>query len=117
MYAFWVAVARLFTPEIAAFYETYYEKKGVNFIKGNVMASFEQDEFGKVCVIDLGWLQVQKSTYSVCPHLLVAFSEMRVLLPCQTCQRLVFPLYLWGHWTLTYTSNSEHNQVDWKLCS
>jgi monodehydroascorbate reductase (NADH) len=54
MYASWVAVARLFTPEIAAFYETYYEKKGVNFIKGNVMASFEQDEFGKVCVIDLG---------------------------------------------------------------
>jgi monodehydroascorbate reductase (NADH) len=54
MYAFWVAVARLFTPEIAAFYETYYGKKGVHFIKGNVMASFEQDEFGKVCVIDLG---------------------------------------------------------------
>jgi monodehydroascorbate reductase (NADH) len=46
-------MARLFTPEIAAFYETYYGKKGVNFIKGNVMASFEQDEFGKVTTVVL----------------------------------------------------------------
>jgi hypothetical protein len=44
----WLSVARLFTPEIAAFYEGYYKNKGVQFIKGTVMSSFESDSQGKV---------------------------------------------------------------------
>jgi monodehydroascorbate reductase (NADH) len=43
-------VARLFTPEIASFYEEYYMQKGVKFIKGNVMSSFESDSEKKVCI-------------------------------------------------------------------
>jgi len=43
-------VARLFTPKIADFYEDYYESKGVNFIKGTVLTSFETSE-GKVMII------------------------------------------------------------------
>lgn len=42
------AVARLFTPKIADFYEGQYESKGVNFIKGTVLTSFENDSEGKV---------------------------------------------------------------------
>lgn len=42
------AVPRLFTPEIAKFYEDYYTKKGIEFRKGNVLSSFECDESGKV---------------------------------------------------------------------
>ena len=42
------AVARLFTPKIADFYEGQYESKGVNFIKGTVLTSFESDSEGKV---------------------------------------------------------------------
>ncbi|GJP55718.1 hypothetical protein CLOM_g14655 [Closterium sp. NIES-68] len=34
---------RLFTPEIAAFYERLYEEKGVTFIKGSVIVAFERD--------------------------------------------------------------------------
>ncbi|CAI5480174.1 unnamed protein product [Closterium sp. Yama58-4] len=34
---------RLFTPEIAAFYERLYEEKGVKFIKGSVIVGFERD--------------------------------------------------------------------------
>lgn len=41
-------MARLFTPKIADFYEEYYESKGVNFIKGTVLASFENNSDGKV---------------------------------------------------------------------
>ncbi|OAY85404.1 putative monodehydroascorbate reductase, cytoplasmic isoform 2 [Ananas comosus] len=39
---------RLFTPKIAEFYENYYKSKGVNFIKGTVLSSFENDSTGKV---------------------------------------------------------------------
>ena len=46
----WLLVARLFTPEIASFYEDYYMQKGVQFIKGNVMSSFECDSDKKVCI-------------------------------------------------------------------
>ena len=41
-------MAQLFTPEITSFYEEYYENKGVQFIKGTIMSSFESDSQGKV---------------------------------------------------------------------
>lgn len=41
-------VPRLFTPEIARYYEDYYMKKGIQFRKGNVLSSFECDESDKV---------------------------------------------------------------------
>lgn len=41
-------MARLFTPKIAEFYENNYKSKGVKFIKGNVLTSFENDSEGKV---------------------------------------------------------------------
>ncbi len=43
-----LAVPRLFTSEIAAFYEGYYEGKGVTIIKGTLAAAFEKDEHGHV---------------------------------------------------------------------
>ncbi|KAK8914172.1 putative monodehydroascorbate reductase, cytoplasmic isoform 2 [Platanthera zijinensis] len=46
-------MARLFTPKIADFYETYYESKGVHFIKGTVLSSFENDSDGKVTEVVL----------------------------------------------------------------
>ncbi|XP_078439187.1 monodehydroascorbate reductase 4 [Wolffia australiana] len=46
-------MARLFTPKIADFYEEYYESKGVNFIKGTVLSSFENDSEGKVVAVIL----------------------------------------------------------------
>ncbi|KAJ6797195.1 monodehydroascorbate reductase 4, peroxisomal [Iris pallida] len=46
-------MARLFTPKIADFYEDYYESKGVNFIKGTVLTSFENDSEGKVTAVIL----------------------------------------------------------------
>lgn len=45
---FVVAVARLFTPEIASFYEEYYERKGIEFKKGNVIDSFASNHLGQV---------------------------------------------------------------------
>ena len=42
------AVPRLFTPEIASFYEGYYEGKGVNIIKGTSVTAFEKDNEGNV---------------------------------------------------------------------
>jgi monodehydroascorbate reductase (NADH) len=41
-------VARLFTANIAEFYENYYKTRGVKFVKGNVLTSFEHDPSGKV---------------------------------------------------------------------
>ncbi|CAA6661212.1 unnamed protein product [Spirodela intermedia] len=38
---------------IADFYEEYYESKGVNFIKGTVLASFENNSDGKVMAVIL----------------------------------------------------------------
>lgn len=46
-------MARLFTSEIAAFYEDYYMKRGVKFIKGTVMAAFESNEEKKVTAVIL----------------------------------------------------------------
>ncbi|KAG8374141.1 hypothetical protein BUALT_Bualt11G0100000 [Buddleja alternifolia] len=46
MYDF--TVPRLFTPEIAAFYESYYTNKGVNIIKGTVAVGFGANEKGEV---------------------------------------------------------------------
>jgi monodehydroascorbate reductase (NADH) len=42
------AVGRLFTPKIAEYYENYYTSKGVTFVKGTVLTSFEKDTTGKV---------------------------------------------------------------------
>lgn len=46
-------MARLFTPRIAKYYEDYYESKGVKFIKGTVLSSFEFDSNGKVIAVNL----------------------------------------------------------------
>lgn len=48
---FALAVARLFTPKIASYYEDYYIAKGVKFIKGTVMSSFDMDPDGKVMLL------------------------------------------------------------------
>eukprot|EP00271_Cylindrocystis_brebissonii_P008710 TRINITY_DN23197_c0_g1_i1.p1 TRINITY_DN23197_c0_g1~~TRINITY_DN23197_c0_g1_i1.p1 ORF type:complete len:437 (+),score=96.66 TRINITY_DN23197_c0_g1_i1:196-1506(+) len=44
---------RLFTPEIAAFYETYYTQKGVTILKGTVVSGFDSDDSGAVKVAKL----------------------------------------------------------------
>lgn len=41
-------MARLFTSKIANYYEEYYKSRGVNFIKGTVLSSFDFDSNGKV---------------------------------------------------------------------
>ncbi|WCJ21052.1 monodehydroascorbate reductase 4 [Euphorbia peplus] len=46
-------MARLFTPKIANYYEDYYTSKGVKFIKGTVMSSFDVDSNGKVTAVNL----------------------------------------------------------------
>ncbi|PON33155.1 FAD/NAD-linked reductase [Trema orientale] len=46
-------MARLFTPKIANYYEDYYKSKGVKFIKGTVLSSFEIDPSGKVTAVIL----------------------------------------------------------------
>ncbi|KAF7819566.1 monodehydroascorbate reductase 4, peroxisomal [Senna tora] len=46
-------MARLFTPKIASYYEDYYKLKGVNFIKGTVLSSFDFDSNGKVTAVNL----------------------------------------------------------------
>ncbi|KAJ7970829.1 Monodehydroascorbate reductase [Quillaja saponaria] len=46
-------MARLFTPKIATYYEDYYISKGVKFIKGTVLTSFEFDSNGKVTAVNL----------------------------------------------------------------
>lgn len=43
-----LAVPRLFTPGIAAFYEGYYAKKGITIIKGTVAVGFTVDANGEV---------------------------------------------------------------------
>lgn len=43
-----LAVPRLFTPEIASFYESYYKNKGINIIKGTSVTAFEKDDQGNV---------------------------------------------------------------------
>ncbi|MCL7039959.1 hypothetical protein MKW94_005313, partial [Papaver nudicaule] len=46
-------MARLFTGKIANYYEDYYKSKGVKFIKGTVLSSFEKDSNGKVTSVVL----------------------------------------------------------------
>lgn len=41
-------MARLLTPKIASYYEEYYKSRGVNFVKGTVLSSFDFDDNGKV---------------------------------------------------------------------
>jgi monodehydroascorbate reductase (NADH) len=41
-------VPRLFTAGIAAFYEAYYENKGIKIIKGTVATGFTADSNGEV---------------------------------------------------------------------
>ncbi|XP_068661827.1 monodehydroascorbate reductase-like [Aristolochia californica] len=44
---------RLFTSGIAAFYEGYYKKKGVNIIKGTVAVGFDSNSSGEVTAVKL----------------------------------------------------------------
>lgn len=44
---------RLFTPEIAAFYEKYYQSKGVTIVKGTVVSGFDTNEAGEVKIVKL----------------------------------------------------------------
>ncbi|XP_010243060.1 PREDICTED: monodehydroascorbate reductase 4, peroxisomal [Nelumbo nucifera] len=46
-------MARLFTPKISSYYEDFYKSKGVKFIKGTVLSSFENDSSGKVTAVIL----------------------------------------------------------------
>lgn len=43
-----LAVPRLFTADLASFYEEYYANKGINIIKGTVAAGFTSDSNGEV---------------------------------------------------------------------
>lgn len=45
-----LAVPRLFTAGIAAFYEGYYANKGIKIIKGTVAVGFTTDSNGEVSV-------------------------------------------------------------------
>ncbi|KAI3696687.1 hypothetical protein L6452_29169 [Arctium lappa] len=44
---------RLFTADMAAFYEGYYKKKGVNIVKGTVAAGFVKGDSGEVKEVKL----------------------------------------------------------------
>ncbi|KAM7506616.1 hypothetical protein LguiA_017069 [Lonicera macranthoides] len=46
-------MGRLFTPKIASYYEDYYNSKGVKFVKGTVLSSFEFNSEGKVTAVNL----------------------------------------------------------------
>lgn len=48
--AVFFAVPRLFTSEIAAFYEGYYKNKGIKIIKGTVAVGFTSDSNGEVSI-------------------------------------------------------------------
>lgn len=43
-----IAVPRLFTAGIAAFYESYYANKGVKIVKGTVAVGFTANDNGEV---------------------------------------------------------------------
>ncbi|GKC33004.1 hypothetical protein Tco_1040298 [Tanacetum coccineum] len=46
-----VSVPRLFIDDIVAFYEGYYQKKGVTIIKGNVAFGFTKNDHGEERII------------------------------------------------------------------
>lgn len=48
-FAYLYAVPRLFTAELAGFYEGYYANKGIKIIKGTVATGFGTNENGEVC--------------------------------------------------------------------
>ncbi|GJV70152.1 putative ribonuclease H-like domain-containing protein [Tanacetum coccineum] len=48
-----VSVPRLFIDDIVAFYEGYYQKKGVTIIKGNVAFGFTKNDHGEVKEVKL----------------------------------------------------------------
>ncbi|GJT29680.1 monodehydroascorbate reductase [Tanacetum coccineum] len=48
-----VSVPRLFIDDIVAFYEGYYQKKGVTIIKGNVASGFTKNDHGEVKEVKL----------------------------------------------------------------
>lgn len=50
LFLFWVVVPRLFTAGIAAFYESFYDDKGIKIIKGTVASGFNSDANGEVYV-------------------------------------------------------------------
>lgn len=47
--SFSLVVPRLFTADIAKFYEGYYTNKGVKIIKGTVASGFGSNDNGEVC--------------------------------------------------------------------
>ncbi|KAK6129346.1 hypothetical protein DH2020_036919 [Rehmannia glutinosa] len=46
-------MARLFTPKIASYYEEFYQCKGVKFVKGTVLTSFDFNSDGTVTAVNL----------------------------------------------------------------
>ncbi|KAG6495788.1 hypothetical protein ZIOFF_043616 [Zingiber officinale] len=48
-----ILVPRLFTPEIASFYEGYYANKGIKIVKGTVAAGFDSNSIGDVTAVRL----------------------------------------------------------------
>lgn len=46
-----LVVPRLFTADIAAFYEAYYTNKGVKILKGTLAVGFDANANGDVCTI------------------------------------------------------------------
>ncbi|XP_071913008.1 monodehydroascorbate reductase 4, peroxisomal isoform X2 [Coffea arabica] len=46
-------MGRLFSPKIASYYEEFYKSKGVKFIKGTVLTSFDLNSDGKVTAVSL----------------------------------------------------------------
>ena len=46
-----LVVPRLFTADIAAFYEAYYTNKGVKVLKGTLAVGFDANANGDVCII------------------------------------------------------------------
>lgn len=64
-------VGRLFTAKIAAFYEEYYKSKGVNFIKGTVVTSFENDSRGKVTSFSINHLSCSSLNFLYTLRMLV----------------------------------------------
>jgi hypothetical protein len=55
-------MSRLFTPELAAFYEGFYAEKGIKIVKGDVVSSLEGAD-GKVGRGSRLWL-MQAQQYS-----------------------------------------------------
>lgn len=50
---------RLFTADIAAFYEGYYANKGVKIVKGTVAVGFDSDKKGDVSLYFIAHLNFQ----------------------------------------------------------